>query len=646
MDDFLCGLNEMQKEAVLTTEGPVLVLAGAGSGKTKTLTHRLAYMIKEKNISPFNILAVTFTNKAANEMEERIFSLLGARTRLPWLGTFHSVCVRILRHEAEILGYKKSFTIYDETDRLSAIKHQMKKLKIDPSHFKPSVIAWAISGAKNELIDPINYQKYTHSPLEKNVLRVYQEYQKYLKGANAFDFDDLIMMTVKLFTDNPKILKKYQDIFRYILIDEYQDTNHAQYRLIKLLAQKRQNIMVVGDDYQSIYSFRGANFKNILNFEKDYKGTKVIKLEQNYRSTKTILAAANDVIKFNKQKKDKKLWTENKEGFKISLFEAKDEREEAEFVAMEIKSHVLAGKCQYRDCAVLYRTNAQSRAVEEAFLTAKMPYRVVGGLRFYERREIKDILALLRFILNIYDFEALKRVAKSMPLGLGQKTLEKIISFLEEEGQSNLLSLDKCLPKIKEDFSAKVLAFFETLALLQQQFQSKSLSGFILEAAEKSGYKRFLLDGTPEGEGRWENVLELVTVAEQSETSLLEINILASREEVLQSFLEQVALNQDTDELLEDHGAVTLMTLHSAKGLEFKIVFIVGVEDGLFPHSRALYDDFEMEEERRLCYVGITRAKEKLYFLYARERNLYGQTNFNSRSRFIEAINEDLLYEI
>ena len=744
-------MNRPQQEAVLCTEGPVLVLAGAGSGKTKALTHRLAYLVKEKHISPYNILAVTFTNKASKEMEQRVVHLLGslngkgdearfgneARSRnrstkddtgivtdrpldvirLPWLGTFHSVCVRILRREADYAGFSRNFTIYDENDRMSIIKRLMRDLNIDPKSFNPNSVAYFISGAKNELIDAKGYKKYLNSPFEKVTSRVYDRYEGYLKEANGMDFDDLIMQCVFLFQRNLKILEKYQNLFKYILIDEYQDTNQAQYVWVKLLAEKYKNIMVVGDDYQSIYSWRGANFRNILNFERDYKNAKVVKLEQNYRSTKTILAAANDIIKFNENKTDKKLWTENSEGKPITVYEALNEKDEAEFVAMEIrsiatrchfdspkgaeKSHEISRQARddrgnYSDCAVLYRTNAQSRAVEEVFLRFDIPYRVVGGVRFYERKEIKDIIAFLRLINNPADFESLERAVSCIPRGIGDKTIARLREIPNYQALQSVISSGRSPAERSHEISPtspeargrndsngtieqwnnlpeKVKTFYGLLHDLYNLQFTTSLDQLIYNIAAKSGYKDFLLDGTPEGEGRWENVLELITVAEQvqvnynslhpvipdsignPETNLdPRVSLDLARDKkpeddnidggtALEDFLQQVALVQDHDQAGGDEGVVTLMTLHSAKGLEFENVFIVGVEEGLFPHSRALMDMSEMEEERRLAYVGVTRAKERLYLIHASERNIYGRFQSNPKSRFIENIPEHLL---
>lgn len=651
--NLLEDLNDPQKEAVLTTEGPVLVLAGAGSGKTRALTHRIAYLIKEKKVSPFNVLAVTFTNKASQEMAARVSSLLlgerqkskvesnnlaieqsnNFRIRLPWLGTFHSICVRILRCEAECIGYQRNFTIYDDGDQLSIIKRIMKELNIDPKYYAPQAIRSFISGAKNELIDSQEYKKYNNSPFEVMTSRVFEKYEFYLRENNGMDFDDLIGNCVKLFDENEKVLEKYQEQFKYILIDEYQDTNQAQYIWVKLLSKKNQNIMVVGDDYQSIYGWRGANFRNILNFEKHYPNAKVIKLEQNYRSTKTILSAANEVIKFNRNKADKKLWTENCDGVPITLYEALNEKDEAEFIALETSS-LMRRAFSYSDFAVLYRTNAQSRAIEEAFLRFNIPYRVVGGVRFYERKEIKDIIAYLRLVQNPNDMTALERAISSPSRGIGEKTLDKIsgLSYQDSEEQ-------------KSELPAKVRDFFTMMHEIKEAATDMDLADLINHIAEKTGYKHFLLDGSPEGEGRWENVLELSTVADSVQKNR-DVDDEDYHLGDLERFLERVALVQDTDTIDRNAPVVTLMTMHAAKGLEFKVVFIAGVEEGIFPYNRALQDESEMEEERRLAYVGITRARERLYLIYAGERMIYGRFQSNPKSRFIEHIPEFLIDKI
>lgn len=616
--NILDGLNDQQLEAVETTEGPVLILAGAGSGKTKALTHRLAYLICEKNVSPENILAVTFTNKASEEMKTRISKLLTSvpkgNYKLPWMGTFHSICAKILRREVQNLGYTRSFVIYDEEDSLSAIKTAMDYHQIDKKQYNPRAIKKFISGAKNELMEPKAYAKYSKGHFGELVVKVYEKYQKDLKAANALDFDDLLMLTVKLFEIYPEVLHRYQNLFRYILIDEYQDTNAAQYQLVKLLAAKHKNICVVGDDFQSIYAFRGANFRNILDFEKDYPDAKIIKMEQNYRSTKNIISAAQNVIEKNTLRSEKKLWTENQAGPLPIVYEASRDTDEIDFVQSEIKAlkNLPAGRqaCGgYNDFTVLYRTNAQSRILEEVFLKNNIPYRLIGALRFYDRKEVKDILAYLKLILNANDKVALKRIVNVPARNIGLKTF-------------SVFSLEN--PKIKN--------FLEMIENLREISKSIAISELIDEIAQTTGYKDFLLDGTEEGEMRWENIEELKSVAK----------IHAS----LESFLEQVALVADIDAYDPSRDAVTLMTLHNAKGLEFPTVFIVGMEEGLFPHSNSLSEPQQLEEERRLCYVGMTRAKEKLYLTYACSRMLYGGIQANPPSRFISEIPEELLDRI
>ncbi len=659
--NMLEGLNQFQKEAVTTVDGPVLVLAGAGSGKTKALTHRIAYLISEKKVSPFNVLAVTFTNKAAGEMGGRVSKLLtnvkqNSRPkddqplaennqkpnklksynlqpiRLPWLGTFHSVCVRILRREAEVLGYSRNFVIYDDSDSKSVVKRLMKEQKIDPKEFKPEVIRYFISGAKNELMDTKEYAKYVDSPITEVSAKIYKLYQDYLIEANALDFDDLIMQCVRLFKENPKILEKYQETFKYILIDEYQDTNQAQYIWVKLLASKHKNIMVVGDDYQAIYGWRGANFKNILNFERHYPGAKVIKLEQNYRSTQTILEAANEVIKFNKNKTDKALWTEGAPGRPITLYQALNEKDEGEFIALELRSLCKDG--DLNNYAVLYRTNAQSRAIEETCIRFDIPYKIVGGVQFYQRKEIKDIIAYLRLMVNPADKESMARIIAAPPRGIGEKTLQKVssIKYTVSSEEYELLP-----PKVKD--------FYKILRELKQQSEDIRLDDLIMQVAVKVGYKKWVLDGSAEGEGRWENIEELMTVASEIENQF-QVSEASEAGAALEAFLEKVALIQDTDKVGGDDKVLTLMTLHSAKGLEFDTVFITGMEEGIFPHSRSLDDQHQMEEERRLCYVGITRAKKNLYLLNTYERNLYGRFQANPISRFIEHIPEHLIDKI
>ena len=670
--DILGDLNKPQQEAVLTTEGPVLILAGAGSGKTKALTHRIAYLIKEKKVSPYHILAFTFTNKAAEEMTIRLAQLISnpkseirnpkqilnpndknskqvsnfdirdsnleVALRLPWMGTFHSICVKILRREIHQLGYKSSFTIYDETDSLILIKRIMKELGIDPKQYNPNAVKHFISSAKNELIDQYEYQNYIEGYFQEIVGKVFEKYQHDLKEANALDFDDLLMKTVQLFEQFPDVLEKYQNIFQYIFIDEYQDTNKAQYQMVKLLAQKNRNICVVGDDYQAIYGFRGANFRNILNFERDYPDAKVIKLEQNYRSTKTILNAADKIIKENINRTEKKLWTENEEGAPITIYEATDEHDEVEFIVREIqalqstpevtefkqlgsdndKRYAISNKLN--NFVILYRTNAQSRVIEEVFLQYGIPYRLIGAFRFYERKEVKDIISYLKLINNPFDKVSLERVINTPARGIGAKTLSQISRYKIQDTNKSQTS------------NFKLQNFFQ----MMDGFRIKALDSFVLDlieyVAQESGYKKYLLDGTDEGEARWANIEELKSVAQNTKD--------------LEQFLEKVSLVSDMDTYNQNKDAITMMTLHNAKGLEFPVVFIAGMEEGLFPHSRSIMEPMEMEEERRLCYVGITRAKKRLYMTHSSSRLIYGQIQSNMRSRFIDSLPEHLIDKI
>lgn len=618
--DILKDLNQMQKDAVLQTEGPVLVLAGAGSGKTKTLTHRIAYLVSEKKISPYNILAVTFTNKAANEMKDRVFKILNdyQDLKLPWMGTFHSICVQILRRDIDKIGYARSFTIYDSQDSLSLIKRVCKDLNIDVKKNNPRAIQSFISGAKSEMLSPNDYKKYTEGYFQEKVAQVYSEYQKRMRSMNTLDFDDLLNKTVSLFKKNEAVLEKYQKIFKYIMVDEYQDTNVPQYQFCKLLSKKHKNLCVVGDDWQSIYAFRGANFKNILNFERDWPKAKVIKLEQNYRSTKNILDVADVIIKKNESRSEKKLWTSKKGGNLITVYEAVDQHDEVDFIITEIKSLINRYEhMDYSNFVILYRTNAQSRAIEEVFLNYGIAYKIVGGVRFYERREIKDILAYLNLVINPNDEVALERIINVPRRGIGLKGL---IQIKEEKFELR----DKL--GFKND---KINKFFKMMNDLRVQSKKIKPAELIEYVAEKSGYRDFILDGTPEGEGRWENIEELKSVASNSEN--------------LQDFLEEIALVADIDKYDKNSDAVTLMTLHNAKGLEYDAVFISGMEEGLFPHSRSLLDPSEMEEERRLAYVGITRARDNLYLTYAKTRLLYGDIKMNMISRFIEELPEELI---
>lgn len=605
--EALKGLNEKQKEAVLATEGPVLVLAGPGSGKTKALTHRIAYLLKEKGISPFNILAITFTNKAAETMGERV------GLKLPWLGTFHAVCAKILRQEIRVLDYKSSFTIYDEDDSLRTVKRAMENLKISPNSYNPYAIRAFISGAKNELLTPKEYEKFVEGHFQEVVNQVYPEYQKMLKDSNALDFDDLLMITAKIFEKHPEVLKKYQRLFKYILIDEYQDTNQAQYVFAKLLANRHQNIFVIGDDWQAIYGFRGANFRNILNFEKDYPRAKIIRLEENYRSTPIILEAAQRVIEKNLERTEKKLFTRKKGGDLVTLAEVLNQAGEGEFVHLEIESLRRQGK-RLSDIVILYRTHAQSRAIEEYFLNVGLPYRIVGGVRFYERKEIKDILAYLRLILNLADSPSLSRIINFPPRGIGEKTLGLVL-------KSGLNVVAKTNPRVNE--------FRKLVERLRASAEGESPAQLIEEVAEVSGIKRYYSQEGEEGEIRLENIEELKSVALNHDS--------------LPSFLEAVALMTDQDSYDEKAESVTLMTLHTVKGLEFPVVFIVGVEEGLLPHERSLFSPQDLEEERRLFYVGITRAKEKLFLTSAKSRLIYGNIKTCLPSSFLKEIPEELI---
>lgn len=648
MSDLLQDLNDRQKEAVLAADGPLLIVAGAGSGKTRVLTYRVAYLIKEKGISPWNILAVTFTNKAAHEMKERLVKLLGGNMpnagkyfdpSLPTVGTFHAVCVQILRKHVHLLDFENKFVIYDDADQLALIKQIMRDLNIDENKTNPKAIGSHISGAKSELITPQEYQKMAMGYFSEKVAQIYKPYQDKLKQNQALDFDDLIMKTVELFQNFPEILNEYQEKFRYILVDEYQDTNHAQYVLVNLLAKKYRNLCVVGDGDQSIYSWRGADIRNILTFEKDYPEAKVIKLEQNYRSSQNILDAAHNVIVKNIKRKEKKLWTERASGPKIKVYTASDEREECEIIVDEIRKKLYGYEFPpYTDFVVLYRTNAQSRIVEEVFMRYGIPYKIVGGVKFYARKEIKDMLAYLRMIQNPNDTVSVLRIINTPPRKIGSRTLEVLQEYSRMRGVSFfevLKNVDK-IPELnegKKEVLKKFLKLWKELIRANAQFPA---SGVIKQVLHLAKYKDFLLeDGTPEGEIRFENVQELISVANKYDR--LETGI------SLATFLEEVSLISDIDSLDDKDNAVTLMTLHSAKGLEFPHVFIIGLEEGIFPHSRSLLERDQLEEERRLMYVGITRAEKELFLLHAKERLLYGEQRRNAPSQFLDDIPENLV---
>ncbi|MBI3984312.1 DUF3553 domain-containing protein [Candidatus Microgenomates bacterium] len=636
MKDLLADLNEPQRAAVLHPAGPLLILAGAGSGKTKTLTHRIAYLVAKRRVEPAHILAVTFTNKAAGEMRQRVASLLGHsgqdRRFMSFLGTFHAVCVRLLRQEAATAGLSSQFAIFDAQDSQAAIKQAMRRLQIDEKRYQPGLIRSLISSAKNELIDAAAYPKLASGPVQQVAARVYPVYQQLLNEASALDFDDLLMLTVHLFRRHPTVLHKWQRQFAHILIDEYQDTNQAQYELVKLLAAAHRNICVVGDDWQSIYGWRGANFKNILGFERDYPEAKVIKLEQNYRSTQKILDAAQAIITKNQQRSEKALWTKNSGGRPVRVWPVRSEAEEAELVMQSIREATGQGERQLRDFVVLYRANAQSRSLEEAFLRAGMPYRVVGGVRFYERKEIKDVLAYLSLIHQPNHLLAWQRIVNVPPRGLGKKSLEAFLGWWQAAGLSLGLAMDQVgdVPGLTPRAQTALAGLGRLLKQLREQSTQLPVADLINLVIKRTGYLDYLNDGSILAADRIENVQELMSVAQSFEGLGLD------------AFLEEVALVSDIDEYDVASEAVTFMTLHAAKGLEFPVVYMIGMEEGVFPHARSLLDPDQLEEERRLCYVGMTRAREELNLVYATSRLLYGATQHNPPARFIAEL-EDLI---
>ena len=627
--NLIDSLNDRQKEAVVNTDGPMLILAGAGSGKTKVLTTKVAYLIEEKNIDPNNILAITFTNKAAKEMKERIFKLEGNSAFYIQISTFHSFGLKILKENCELLGYEKNFTILDSDDSLSIIKKIMKELNIDANKYNPKAIKNVISNNKNEIIDPEKYSLYVNTDFDEIALEVYRKYEKSLKINNAVDFDDLLILPLKLFNNNPEVLQKYQEKYKYVFIDEYQDTNEPQYILSKMISAKYKNITVVGDADQAIFTWRGANYKNILNFEKDYKDAKVVLLEENYRSTKTILNAANNVIKNNKVRKEKNLWTQNEEGSKITYYKAFDEKDESNYVVNEIKKLIEKG-VNPKDICVLYRANAQSRTVEEAFLTSNISYNIVGSYAFYNRKEIKDLIAYLKLIYNNKDDVSLLRVINYPKRGIGNKAIENLAI------KSNVL--DKSLYEVID--SGKELDFKNMIEEIKKEESHLTLTELIDMVLDKSGMKKSLEDEKSiEADIRLENLEEFKSIAKA-----MEINEgIVSLEELL----DKLALVSDVSEQKNDNeDKVTLMTMHAVKGLEYDYVFVVGVEEGLFPHSNSLESNDELEEERRLCYVAITRAKKKLYLINARSRILYGKVSSNVPSRFINEISDEYIETI
>ncbi|HHV62327.1 MAG TPA: DNA helicase PcrA [Firmicutes bacterium] len=644
MVSLLDDLNPRQREAVCHTEGPLLILAGAGSGKTRVITYRIAYLIGEKDVFPGSILAVTFTNKAANEMRERVAGIVGPWARSVHIGTFHSFCVRVLRRHIDKLGMPRDFTIFDSSDQQAAIKQALRDLNINDKRFAPAGVLGTISNAKNELMGPIDFKDAARGFYEETVARIYEVYQSILRKNSALDFDDLLMETVELFRGFPEVLGEYQEKFKYIMVDEYQDTNQAQYVIVRLLAARHRNLCVVGDEDQSIYGWRGADIRNILDFEEDYPDARVIKLEENYRSTGTILEAANEVIKNNRERKDKALWTRNPRGEPIRHFVAPDEHEEARFVANEILKERRETGRNYRDFVVLYRMNAQSRVFEETFMSLGIPYRIVGGLRFYERKEIKDIIAYLRLILNSHDAVSLQRVINVPKRGIGDTTIEKLAAFARHENIVMFEAMRRAgeIEGIPERTRTQISRFTGMIEELAARRDEISPTMLVNEVLERTGYLRELeSEKTVEALARIENIKELLSVTKEFEAR----QSASGAETSLAAFLEEVALISDIDTLKEDEEGVTLMTLHSAKGLEFPVVFMVGMEEGLFPHSRALMDDGELEEERRLCYVGITRAREQLYLTHASKRMIYGEASQTLPSRFLGEIPGELVID-
>ena len=619
-------LNKKQEEAVTTTEGPLLVLAGAGSGKTKVLTERIAYLIQEKGIDPSSILAITFTNKAAKEMKERVERLIGYGYHYQMnISTFHSFGLRIVRENYKALGYEKNFLILDSDDTLTLIKKIIKELSLDPKLYNPRGVRSQISGAKNEMVTPDEYDRYAKTEYEEQVSKIYKKYEKKLKQNSSLDFDDLLIQPLRLFQDHPDILKKYQEQFQYILIDEYQDTNQPQYLLSKMISAKSRNICVVGDNDQSIYSFRGANYRNILNFEKDYKDAKVVLLEENYRSTQNILNAANSVIKNNKKRKEKNLWSSNEIGPKIQYFRAYDEKNEAHFVSQEMKKLHDEG-VNYSDMAVLYRTNAQSRVMEEELLKENLPYRIVGSFFFYNRKEIKDLISYLRLIYNSDDDISLTRVINVPKRGIGLKTIETLGKRADLEQKSLYDTIE----------FGKELEFKKIVEELKELEKSSSLTELVDLVLEKSGMRQALKDEkTLEADIRLENLEEFKSITKNFEESYG----ISS----LEDFLMEISLVADMSEHKDNGDAVTLMTVHSVKGLEFDNVFVIGLEEGIFPHMNSMMESDGIEEERRLCYVAMTRAKKRLYFVNAKRRMLFGRDQVNPPSRFVGEVNEDYI---
>lgn len=635
-EDIIQGLNDRQKEAVLATEGPCLVIAGAGSGKTKVLTHKIAYDIAN-GVKPWNILAITFTNKAANEMKERIEKLIGDDAKDVWMGTFHSICVRILRRYIDRIGYKSDFVIFDTSDQRTLVKECLKTLKIDDKLFTDRAVLYEISNGKNEMLEPKAYSaKYAGDFRKEKIAQIYDLYQSKLKENNAIDFDDIINFTIKILIDNSDVLEYYTEKFKYVLVDEYQDTNKAQFTLVSLFASRYGNITAVGDNDQGIYSFRGADITNILNFERDFPGTKIIKLEQNYRCTGNILKAANAVIKHNENKYDKKLWTENEEGHIPCIYSGEDEYDEARYIVEQINHLKTEEYYKYSDFTILYRMNAQSRAIEDILMREQIPYKVIGGLKFYERKEIKDIIAYLRLIHNTADNLSLRRIINEPKRGIGKTSLDKIQEISDKTG----ISMYEIIKNAQEYDLNRVYVssrdFINQIEELRNKKDELKISDLIKQTLKDTGYTKALeLENSVEAETRIENLEEFLTVAIEFEEE--------SADNTLAEFLENITLSSDIDNLEEQEDSVTLMTLHSAKGLEFPVVFLVGMEEGIFPGYKSIGEPKELEEERRLFYVGITRAKQYLYLTCAKHRTIFGSTSYNQVSRFVKEIPEELL---
>jgi DNA helicase II / ATP-dependent DNA helicase PcrA len=645
MNPLLQGMNERQAEAVQTTEGPLLIMAGAGSGKTRVLTHRIAYLIEEKMVNPWNILAITFTNKAAREMRERAIDL-NPRTQDTLIATFHSMCVRILRRDADHIGYNRNFTIVDPGEQRTLMKRILKELNVDPKKFTERTILGTISNSKNDLVTAESYAKNANDLYTEIVAKAYKRYETELKRSESMDFDDLIMNTILLFDKNPDVLAYYQGKFQYIHVDEYQDTNHAQYQLVQLLAKRFKNLCVVGDADQSIYGWRGADMQNILDFEQDYPDAKVVLLEENYRSTKTILQAANEVINNNKKRRPKKLWTQNADGENIIYHRSGDEREEANFVAGQINHELQENKRQYSDFAVLYRTNAQSRAIEEALLKSNIPYTMVGGTKFYSRKEIRDVVAYLNVIANVRDNISFERIVNEPKRGVGPKALETLRDFAAQQNVSLLeASRDVTLSSLKGKAASELFNLAHILLNIADDVDQFTITELVEKVLDKTTYKKALEVQTTslEAQNRLENIEEFLTVTKSFDDKESENAVEGETGlDKLSRFLNDLSLVADTDSY-DETSQVTLMTLHAAKGLEFPVVFLVGMEEGVFPLSRQAEDEDELEEERRLAYVGITRAEEVLYVTNASSRMLFGRSSYNQPSRFLREIDDDLL---